>query len=162
ENQNGDENDDENLSGDNGNENGSENGDGNGSENGDENGNENGTENQGDEGQGVETDVTTIESYLMQTPLTLAAGETVKVVFHEYFREASYVPNLRLIVIGSQGQFAPIEVYLDMENGRLPYNIPTEWWFAVDIPDQPNGVNGCFEVYFKAKEDTTIMVSIAQ
>ena len=140
ENQNGDENGDENQSGD----------------------NENGTENHGDEGQGVETDVTTIESYLMQTPLTLAAGETVKVVFHEYFRQPSYVPNLNLIVIGSQGQFAPIEVYLDTENGRVPYNIPAEWWFSVDIPDQPNGANGCFEVYFKAKEDTTIMVSIAQ
>jgi len=129
------------------------------SENGSENGNESGN---GSENQGGETTVTTVESYLMETPLHLTAGETVKVVFHEYFRDSNYVPNLKLIFNGSEGQFAAIEVDLDTASGPLHYDIPSTWWYAVDVPDQPNGENGCFVVYFKAEEDTVITVSVAQ
>ena len=129
------------------------------SENGSENGNESGN---GNENQGGETTVTTVESYLMETPLHLTAGETVKVVFHEYFRDSNYVPNLKLIFNGSEGQFAAIEVDLDTASGPLHYDIPSTWWYAVDVPDQPNGENGCFVVYFKAEEDTVITVSVAQ
>ena len=129
------------------------------SENGSENGNESGN---GSENQGGETTMTTVESFLMETPLHLTAGETVKVVFHEYFRDSNYVPNLKLIFNGSEGQFAAIEVDLDTASGPLHYDIPSTWWYAVDVPDQPNGENGCFVVYFKAEEDTVITVSVAQ
>ena len=143
------------------NNNGSENGNENNNENnGSENGNENNNENNG--GLGEQSGVTTVESFLMETPLHLTAGETVKVVFHEYFRDSNYVPNLKLIFNGSEGQFAAIEVDLDTASGPLHYDIPSTWWYAVDVPDQPNGENGCFVVYFKAEEDTVITVSVAR
>jgi len=151
--ENGNENHNENNGSGNGNENNNEN-------NGSENGNENNNENNG--GLGEQSGVTTVESYLMETPLHLTAGETVKVVFHEYFRDSNYVPNLKLIFNGSEGQFAAIEVDLDTASDPLHYDIPSTWWYAIDVPDQPNGENGCFVVYFKAEEDTVITVSVAQ
>ena len=113
-------------------------------------------------GQGDEPGITTIESYDMQTPLFLTAGETVKVVFHEFYRDTNYVPNLNLIFIGSQGRFPAIDVDLETATGPLHLDIPSTWWYSVDVPDQPNGENGCFEIYFRAEEDTVVVVSIAQ
>ena len=156
-NNNGTENGNENHNENNGSENGNEN---NNENSGSENGNENNNENNG--GQGEQSGVTTVESYDMQTPLFLTAGETVKVVFHEYYRDTNYVPNLRLVIIGSQGRFSAMDVDLATATGTLHHDIPAEWWFSVDVPDQPNGENGCFEVYFRAEEDTVVTVSIAQ
>jgi Ca2+-binding RTX toxin-like protein len=143
-----------------------ETGNGQGGETGDgETGNGQGSETGDGEtgnGQGDEPGITTIESYDMQTPLFLTAGETVKVVFHEFYRDTNYVPNLKLIFIGSQGRFPAIDVDLETATGPLHLDIPSTWWYSVDVPDQPNGENGCFEIYFRAEEDTVVVVSIAQ